>query len=127
MHESMAKFIVDNLINDPFLVARCEKYNNVPANFDIKVGSVNFYNDQPLAKEMPNLVSANMNHLKTIPDGDTCFNFTVPLHRPFCNVNNTIVDINIIEFDILEKRWNYNDYLWSKLLELIMEYQNRHI
>jgi hypothetical protein len=125
MHKDMANYVVSKLINDDFLFARTENLNNIGANFDIKVGSVNFYNNEPLVKKMYSVEC--IDELKKIPDGDESYNFEFPLHRPFNFIKseNNINYNDIVEFDILDTRWNNNDCLWKKLLELIVAYGSK--
>jgi len=58
--------------------------------------------------------------MKTEPDANESFNLDVPLHRPFNFMYNTSINPDIVEFDIVDVRWNDNTYLWKKLLELII-------
>lgn len=128
MHKNMAKYIVGELIDDTFLFVRAENLNNICGNFDVKVGSVNFYENEPLVKKMHSIKCKD--DLKNIPDGDASLNFESPLHRPFNFVRSDIDNIyciNIVEFDILDKRWNNNEYLWKKLYELIVAYNSNNI
>ncbi len=122
MHRVMAKYIVTNLLDDEFLFTRAENLNNIVANFEIPLGSVNFYKNIPMVDKIHS--KSSNDDLKCIVDGDASFSFDAPLHRPYrITKREEIVDIdNIVEFDILDVRWNNNDYLWKKLLELMQKY-----
>lgn len=51
--------------------------------------------------------------------------FNLPLRRPFALIFNDYPDIdcsNIVEFEIVDTRWNENDYMWTKLLQSIHHY-----
>lgn len=114
MHKDMASYIVEKLIKDKYLFARSENLNNIIPNIDIKLGSVNFYKDDPVITKM-----SHNNDLKSEPDGNESFNLNQSLHRPFNFIYYSSID-DIVEFDIVDVRWNNNTYLWEKLLELII-------
>ena len=125
----MAKYIIDELKEDKFLIVRAERIKNFVPEIEIKLGSVNFYEDKPIIN-----VPEESKDLKEVKDGEESFYFDIPLHRGFdmlkksiCNslkidYFNDIGDGHIVEFDILEVRWDYNDYLFTKLLSLIVNY-----
>jgi hypothetical protein len=122
MKRSMAKYIVSNLLDDEFLFARSENVNNIAATFEIKLGSVNFYENIPMDDKMHSISCTD--DLKYIPDANASFSFDLPLRRPYkIEKEYDIIDIDdIVEFDILDTRWDNNDYLWKKLRDSIKKY-----
>lgn len=115
MHKNMAFYIVEQLLKDKYLFARSENLNNIIPKIDIKLGSVNFYENNPVVTKM-----TDNNDIKSKPDGNESFNLDQPLHHPFNFIYNSSIE-DIVEFDIIDLRWNNNEYLWTKLLELINE------
>lgn len=113
MHHLMADFIFDKLHDDPYIFVRTST-NNRPVNFEIKFGSVNFIDDQPVLTE--EIMCDDIEETKNNPDANWSFNFNLLLRRPM------IGNEYIIEFEIVDVRWNENIYMWTKLLEIINEY-----
>lgn len=105
MCDDMAKFIVNKLLGDKYLFARSQNYNNIPLDNSCKLGSVIFVNDVPICNDMTDR--------ELSIKGSVSYDLSVSLHRP---INN------FVEFDIIDRRWNTNDYLWNMLLNLIKEY-----
>lgn len=126
MKSQMADFIFNKLQYDPYLYVRTSN-NDRPVNFDIKFGSVHFHDGEPVLTESKEQWS--FEETRNTPDAHWSFNFNRPVDRfPFCLVfGQEYPDIDptdIIRFDIVDIRWNQNDYLWTKLLEIINNYQS---
>lgn len=119
MDRSMADFIFSLLQNDPYLFIRTSN-NNRPANFVVKFGSVNFIDDQPVLTEEINCNT--IEETKNNPDADWSFNFNLLLRRPFSLEYPNTNYSNIVEIEILDIRWDENNYIWIKLLENINLY-----
>lgn len=125
----MAKYIIDELKEDKYLIVRAEGVYNFIPNIEIKLGSVNFYKDSSIINTMEEIE----NDPKKCRDGNESFNFNCCLHRSFDIIKESICKTlsftcveevgNIVEFDILETRWNNNDYLWEKLSTLLINYK----
>lgn len=107
MNNDMATFIINKLLNDNYLFARSQNYNNIPLDEECKLGSVIFIDDKPICNDMEDKDLSIR--------GQVSFNLSVPLHRPI---------ENLVEFDVIDRRWNNNDYLWATLLNIIKEYKN---
>ena len=133
MNIKMADFVFQKLEHDPYLFVRTTN-NNRHANFQVKFGSVNFWNEQPVLNE--EIVWHDIEETKNIPDADWSFNFSLSLRRPltemlkirplsemFDKEYQNIDCADIVEFEIIDTRWNENSYLWNKLLETIRAYQ----
>ena len=108
MKSDMADYIVEILAGDEYLFVRSSNHNKI-LDDPIKLGSVMFINDQPVAYEMSNLTD-----IRYIPDSDESFDFALPLRR-------SVQDKDIAEIDILDRQWNNND-LWKILYDIIKEY-----
>jgi hypothetical protein len=111
MESDMATFIINKLIDDKFVYARSANHNEIDKLDNIHLGSVIFKNDNPIIHEM----SDEMDMMK-VPDACEAYNLSIPLHRPLMDIDN------IVEFDIVDRRWDTNDYMWNKLYDLIKEY-----
>lgn len=112
MHKDMAIFITESLIEHPYLFVRNEIDNKVFTD-SCKLGSVTFKNDQPEINEM-----SDFNELDT----QESFNLNLPLRRKLKDFNSFINNDSIIEFEIIDKRWDNNDELWTTLLHLIFKF-----
>ena len=123
MNIKMADFIFNKLEYDPYLFVRTTNHNR-PTNFEIKFGSVNFWKDEPVLKE--EIVWHKIEETKNIPDADWSFNFSLLLRRPLSEMlekeHQNIDCTDIVEFEIVDTRWNENSYLWTTLLETLREY-----
>ena len=106
MNINMANYIIDKLKNDKYLFVRSTNHNGI-LDDEIKLGSVIFLDDKPIIYEM-----SKLDDIREIPDADESYNFVLPLRIPNDKEN-------IVEFDILDKRWNDNSYLWTRLYSLI--------
>ncbi len=134
MHIKMANFVFEKLEQDPVLFVRTTNHNR-SFNFEIKFGSVNFLDDQPVLKE--EIVWHEIEETKKIPDADWSFNLSLLLRRPLKEMlkikplsemfdleHQNIDCTDIVEFELIDIRWNENSYLWTQLLKTIREYQN---
>lgn len=125
MRENMANYIVDTLTNHRYLIARSENNNNIICDppDGCKFGSVNFNNDIPVMLDDKSTLPEFQ------PDANWSYNLSSPLHRPYCNKSlyphNLLRDDNIVEFDIIDTRWNDNSLLWTTLESLIITF-NAH-
>jgi len=130
MSKSMADYIVKGLSKHEFLFIRAEHLPPRVADFEIKLGSVIFYEGKPVAKTMLDVKCRE--DLKSVPDSDASYNFALPLRRPFSFMKKELLgkfgvkeeeitsSSDIVEFDILDTRWNQNDFLWKVLLDAII-------
>lgn len=122
----MAQYIINELKEDKYLIVRAEGISNFIPDLEVKLGSVNFYKGSPIINFMQE---------DECKDGNESFNFDSCLHRNFEMVKESIcktlgiTDVekveDIVEFDILETRWNNNDYLWEKLSILLTNYKKQ--
>lgn len=120
MDEKMADYIVKDLQNDENIFARSTNHNGV-INEEIKLGSVIFIADKAVAYEMYEYETDEAT--KYIPHFGGSFNLKYPLHRPY---TGTSTGGNIVEFDIIDRRFNDNSELWSKLKNSITRYKDSH-
>jgi|SRR3989338_468499 len=125
MKKNMADFIYKQLQHDENLFVRTSN-NNYIFPFDIKFASVNFLNDSPVLSESIDWIS--IEETKNIPDSNWSLDLKVPLHRSFDllfgkqypNINSS----DIVEFDVIDIRWDNNLYLFHRLFDLIKNYTN---
>ncbi len=110
MDADMATYIINKLEYNQFIYARSSNHNCV-INDKIKLGSVIFKNDEPLIYEM-----SNEEDITKIVDACESYNLSTPLHRPLDGYNK------IVEFDIIDRRWGENSYMWNTLYDIIKEY-----
>ncbi len=119
MKPQMALYLINEFqkVNNPNIFVRCTYYNKIlnPAN-TCTCGSVEFENDLPCTMDFD------------LGDFDQSLNFKLPLRRPykeFGKYYDFIVDIvdekDLIEFDILDLRWNHNE-MWTELLSYVKKY-----
>lgn len=122
MSKDMANYIVDKLRTDSRLFVRSTVHNST-FDDEIKLGSVNFIDDIPVALNM----NFDYRYLEQIPDFRGSFNFSLPLRRTikdiYPNIDLSSV-LNIVEFDILDKEWNDNSYMWHVLNDVIKSYHD---
>jgi hypothetical protein len=119
MKSQMASFLIEqfNNTNNPNLFFRSTNNNKILNPMEnCTCGSVEFEND----------LSCTMDF--NSGDFSQSFNFTLPLRRPykdFVNVYKFITDnideTDLIEFDILDLRWNNNE-MWDELLSFVNKY-----
>lgn len=115
MKTEMATFIINNLVDEEFIYARSNNHNGI-INDKIKLGSVIFKNDVPIVYEISKEID-----ITKISDANESYDLSVPLHRPLNDKDD------IVEFDIIDKRWNMNDYMWNKLYNLIKLYHQNNM
>jgi hypothetical protein len=122
MHRDMANYVIGKIKGDLYLRARSTDHNSVLDDC-IKLGSVMFISSEPVAKEM--LYAETDIGKKEIPDYDGSFNMTLELRRPFSLLFPNVLDEakDIVEFDIIDIRWNDNTHLWKTLLDAILEFK----
>lgn len=124
MDHDMAEFVYRQLQHDPFIFVRTS-YHNRPFDDHVKFGSVNFYNDQPVLMEEIDwdCIEETKNH----PDADWSFNLRLLLRRPFTMMLGEqyphIDATQIVEIEFIDRRWNDNDYFWSKVLDVIKQFK----
>jgi hypothetical protein len=114
MNIDMANYIIRNLSNDDFIHVRSSNHNSI-INDEIKLGSVIFKHETPIIYFMSKEID-----IKNIPDADESYDLSEPLHRPLNIINSD----DIVEFDIVDKRWCENNFMWYKLHYLIKKYHN---
>jgi hypothetical protein len=120
MDKNMAIFITNALNDHPYLFCRNEIDNKIFTD-NCKLGSVTFKNDKPEINEMPD----DYSNLENILDTQESFNLNLPLRRPLKIIESDIKDCDdIIEFEMIDTRWNNNDDLWKTLLHLILYYNS---
>lgn len=129
MRLKMANTIVDQLKDHEFLIARTTYNNNIIPDLDIKVGSVIFTIDPetqeetPLAKTMPDIRTPDLSNPRCSFNFDKQLTSTVFDVFPHL-VNTYELDPDIVQFDLLDRRWNDNSILWTTLHSLILKYVN---
>jgi len=64
--------------------------------------------------------------MSLIPDACESFNLKVDLHHSVIDVypNIKFDHKNIVQFDIIDLRWNKNSYMWNALYQAIKEYHS---
>ena len=129
MRKDMANYIIEKSKNDKFLIVRSTDHNT-KSKFDdgCEFGSMIFLDDNPVQ-----YIDSNESDPKLAIDADWSFTLGIPLRRPLItlkslcpNLDEQCFDESIVEFDIVDKRWNNNDHLWSTLLQLIEVYHETH-
>lgn len=118
MDADMATYVVNKFVDDEFIYARSTNHNGI-IDDKIKLGSVVFKNNEPLVYEM-----SDETDITKIIDSSETYNLAIPLHRPIIMMHEDITfnHNNIVEFDIVDIRWNENSYMWNKLHDVIKEY-----
>lgn len=118
MDISMGDYIVKH-IHNPNLVVRSENHNTIVDSSLCNCSSIIFIDGKPGA-----------NNFDTAEHLEPSFNMGLPLRRPYAwaiknKVNYPFLPThltNMSEFDILDLRWDYNDDLWTILLQTIKNY-----
>lgn len=116
MHSDMAEFIYQNINHDD-IVVRTELHNRGIPSYACECGSVMFIDDKPGTMTFDSKI-----------DYEQSFNLGLQLRRPY-NTNKEYFKIpqnleNMMEFDIVDLRWDNNDDLWNLLFDKIMEYNS---
>lgn len=111
MKRDMAKKVYTVLHEDKNLRIRTED-NNDNFELDVRWGSINFINDEAMNSE---------------EDADCSFNLGLPLRKPFKLLYEDIIipDDDIVEVEIFDVRWNNNEELWTRLLELLQSFNQK--
>ena len=110
MKRNLAKYIYIMLQGDNNLRIRTEDNNDNFPDLDISWGSINFINDEAMNSE---------------EDADCSFNLGLSLRKPFKLIYGDIIipdEDDIVEVEIFDIRWNNNEELWTRLLELLQSF-----
>lgn len=105
MKLDLANKIYQELQGDKNIRIRTEDHNEI-FDLDVKWGSINFLDETALDSE---------------DDTDCSYNLGLPLRKSFGLIypNISIPDADIVEVEIFDIRWNNNEELWSRLLNLL--------
>ena len=112
MKKDIADRLVDLFASANFIWARSETNNNYPvAISECGCGSVIFNMDnEPATLRFDE------------GDFDQSYNLDLPLRRPYKMIHQEMAQLpshltDMSEFEIVDMRWDNNDYLWETLLE----------
>ena len=114
MNKDMAEFIFQNIKHDD-IVIRTELHNRTINSYACECGSVLFIDDKPATMTFDSVM-----------DCEQSYNLGLPLRRPY-DENKQFFRIpqdleDIVEFDIVDLRWNNNSDLWNLMTSALENY-----
>ncbi len=121
MKKNMAMYVYEKLKNNEnFVILTSLANRDIP--FEHRVRTIPFKNNVPMFKQLKRNPNMSVTH------------FGVGINYPLFEeiFKTTLLDAdpklfekdNIVQFSIMDLRWNYNDELWTTLLDCIKEYNN---